>query len=242
MYQRLGLDAQPTQRTASGKTSMRSWGMGFPQRQQSPYEPARSRSMADSTRWSCSDLRRLISRAICCICLESVRVKRPRARSGAGARPKRYPFSQPALPIPIRRASRRGAEARWRFRVGLEGGDQCSTPCLWGRFIRFTVSNHPSLFQESSQPRKQTSPFPLCASARVLPIRSRSAFSYAPMAFSDGRPLANDEPASVIPENSKGLRMNRHDGLRQRIDWEKAKFDPFHPVGLWPSRPDANDE
>src|SRR5690606_3440875 len=95
------------------------------------------------------------------------------------------------------------------------GENQGSTPCLLGRFIRLTVSNQPSLFQEPSQPRKQTSPFPLCASARVLPIRSRSAFSYAPMAFSDGRPLANDEPASVIPENSKGLRMNRHDGLRQ---------------------------
>ena len=54
------------------------------------------------------------------------------------------------FPAPDGENSRRGAEARWRFRVGLEGGDQCSTPCLWGRFIRFTVSNHPSLFQESS--------------------------------------------------------------------------------------------
>ena len=63
-----------------------------------------------------------------------------------------------------------------------------------GRLIRFSVSNQPSLFPESSQSRKRTSPFPplrLCASARVLPIRSRSAFSYAPMAFSDRLYLIN---------------------------------------------------
>jgi hypothetical protein len=59
-----------------------------------------------------------------------------------------------------------------------------------GRFIRFVVSDQPSLLQESPQPRKQTSPFPLCASARALPIRRRSAFSYAPMGFSDGLSLS----------------------------------------------------
>ena len=87
--------------------------------------------------------------------------------------------------LPIRRASRRGAVSFSSW-LGAEG--QCSHPCLLGGIIRFAVSNQPSLFQESSHLRKQTFPFPplrLCASARVLPIRSRSAFSYAPMTFSD---------------------------------------------------------
>src|SRR5690606_29826641 len=38
----------------------------------------------------------------------------------------------------------------------------------------FSDTVQPSLLQESSQPRKPNTPFPLCASARVLPIRSRS--------------------------------------------------------------------
>src|SRR5690606_13991899 len=85
--------------------------------------------------------------------------------------PKRSPL--PTCPLhshPESIAQRRGGvfELAW-------GEEQCSTPCLLGRFIRFTVSNQPSLFQESSQPRKQTSPFPLCASARGLPIRTRKA-------------------------------------------------------------------
>jgi hypothetical protein len=81
------------------------------------------------------------------------------------------------------------ADARRRLRAGLGGEGQCSNPCRLRRFIRFAVSKQPSLLQESPQPRKQTSPFPLCASARVLPIRSRSAFSYAPIGFWDGLQL-----------------------------------------------------
>jgi hypothetical protein len=94
-------------------------------------------------------------------------------------------FPDLTSPFPSGEPRAEATEARWRFRAGLGGEGQCSNPCLLGRYIRFTVSNQPSQLQESPQPRKQTSPFPLCASARVLPIRSRSAFSYAPMGFSD---------------------------------------------------------
>jgi hypothetical protein len=58
----------------------------------------------------------------------------------------------------------------------------------WGILIRNTVFSGPKLLQGSPQPRKQTSPFPLCASAPLREfslIRSHSAFSYAPKGFSD---------------------------------------------------------
>jgi hypothetical protein len=41
-------------------------------------------------------------------------------------------LSRPDLSIPIRRASRRGAEARWRFRpANGDGLGQCSDPSIY---------------------------------------------------------------------------------------------------------------
>ncbi len=95
----------------------------------------------------------------------------------------RFPDLTSPFPSGDSRAQRRRGAVAFSSWLGGEG--QCSNPCLWRRFIRFVVSNQPSQLQESPQPRKQTSLFPLCASARALPIRSHSAFSYAPLGFSD---------------------------------------------------------
>ncbi len=111
----------------------------------------------------------------------------------ARGRPKRYPLSQPALPMPIRKASRRGRRGAVAFSSWLGGEGQCSNPCLWGRLIRFTVSNQPSLLQELPQPHKQTSPFPLCASARVLPHPEPQCLQRCPNGLF-GRALAGRYP------------------------------------------------
>ena len=88
--------------------------------------------------------------------------------------PLHFPSAR-VLPIRSRRFSRRGAEARWRFRPADGAGlGRCSDQILFWEGLRFQLSN--AVGGEVSTTPATLSIFPsqrLSASARVLPIRSR---------------------------------------------------------------------
>jgi len=129
----------------------------------------------------------------------------------ASGRLKRLPLSEPGFSIRIRRAARRGAEARWRFRPAYGGGSFHTLPHPCGEFYRFPVSSQPSVMQKSPQSHKLTSPFPSqCLSARPPPP--------APATFRTGSsthaacPVEGMRPFSITCSGA----MSQYDQERRR--------------------------
>jgi len=125
----------------------------------------------------------------------------------ARARPKRQPLSQPDLPIPIRRASRRGRGGIFDQPIGV-GRSHALKPTFWGLFsvipIQLTkavVENGSDVSPFSPLPLPLCAPCDLCGSPSHLDSesRARSRWPFRTGFDNDLSPLSTHLPLDGTP-------------------------------------------